>query len=107
MTIFDQVLSQAELLAGKTDERLRLMCIMAVKQLARQLRDEVTPEDIGEDFVTAASLLAYARWSRGQDIQEFRAGDLTVKTGQAEDFKGEALALLGAYLKPDFAFLGV
>ena len=105
MTILEQVLSQAELLAGKTDERLRLMCIMAVKQLARQLRDEVTPEDIGEDFVTAASLLAYARWNQG--IQEFRAGDLTVKTGQAEDFKGEALALLGPYLKPDFAFLGV
>ena len=105
MTIFEQVLSQAELLVGKTDERLRLMCIVAVKQLSRQLRDEVTPEDIGEDFVTAASLLACARW--GQDIQEFRAGDLTVKTGKAEDFKGEALALLGPYLKPDFAFLGV
>ena len=57
--------------------------------------------------MTAASLMAYARWSRGRDIQEFRAGDLTVKKGQAGNPEGEALALLAPYLKPGFAFLGV
>ncbi len=107
MTVSDQVLNQAELLAGEMDERLRLLCAVAEKQLSRQLRDGVTPEDIREDFVAAASLLACARWSRGQEVQEFRAGDLTVKKGQAGNPEGEALALLAPYLKPGFAFLGV
>ena len=107
MTLNDQVLNQAELLAGEMDERLRLLCAVAEKQLSRQLRDGVTPEDIREDFVAVASLLAYARWSRGQEVQEFRAGDLTVKKGRAGNREGEALSLLGPYLKSDFVFLGV
>ena len=107
MTLNDQVLNQAELLAGEMDERLRLLCGAAVAILTGRLRDGVAPEDIREPFVTAASLMAYARWSRGRDIQEFRAGDLTVKKGQIGDFQGEALALLAPYLKPGFAFLGV
>ena len=107
MSIADQVLNQAELLAGEMDERLRLLCAVTAGSLSRQLRDGLTPEDIREDFVAAASLLAYARWSRGQDVQEFRAGDLTVKKCQAGNPEGEALALLAPYLKPGFAFLGV
>ena len=107
MTLNDQVLNQAELLAGEMDERLRLLCGAAVAILTGRLRDGVAPEDIREPFVTAASLMAYARWSQGRDIQEFRAGDLTVKKGQAGIPEGEALALLAPYLKPGFAFLGV
>ena len=107
MTIIDQVLNQVELLAGEMDERLRLMCTVTVGSLSRQLREETAPEDIREEFVAAASLLAFSRWSRGEDIQEFKAGDLTVKKGQAEDYQGEALALLAPYLKPGFVFLGV
>ena len=107
MRLADQVLNQAELLAGEMDERLRLLCAVAEKQLSRQLRDGVTPEDIREDFVAAASLCAFSRWSRGQDIQEFRAGDLTVKKGQVANLEAEALALLGPYLKTGFTFVGV
>ena len=107
MTLNDQVLNQAELLAGEMDERLRLLCGAAVAILTGRLRDGVAPEDIREPFVTAASLMAYARWSRGRDIQEFRAGDLTVKKGQIGDFQGEALAMLAPYLKSGFVFLGV
>ena len=107
MSITDQVLNQAELLAGEMVERLRLLCGVAVALLTGQLREGVAPEDIREPFVTAASLMAYARWSQGQDVQEFRAGDLTVKKGQAGIPEGEALALLAPYLKPGFAFLGV
>ena len=111
MTLHDQVLNQAELLAGQLDEtgreRLRLMCAMAVGALARQLRDGITPEDIREDFVTAASLYALSRWDRGEEVREFRAGDLTVKKSAAAGLETEALALLGPYLKSSFAFLGV
>ena len=107
MTIIDQVLNQAELLAGEMDERLRLLCGVATAILTGQLRDGVAPEDIREEFVTAASLLAFSRWSRGEDIQEFKAGDLTVKKGQNANLEREALALLGPYLKSGFSFLGV
>ena len=111
MTIADQVLNQVELLAGEMDdpgrERLRLQCAATVSILKGKLRDGVAPEDIREEFVTAASLLAYSRWSRGEDIQEFKAGDLTVKKGQSANLEREALALLGPYLKNGFAFMGV
>ena len=111
MTISDQVLNQAELLAGEVDdtgrERLRLLCTVAVGILRSQLREGFPPEEIREEFVAAASLLAFSRWSRGQDIQEFRAGDLTVKKGQAGGGEEEALALLRPYLKTGFTFMGV
>ena len=111
MTIADQILNQAELLTGEMDdagrERLRLLCTVAAGTLSRQLRDELSPEDIREEFVTAASLLAYARWSRGEEIQEFKAGDLTVKKGQSAHLERETLELLKAYLKSGFTFLGV
>ena len=111
MTIADQVLNQAELLVGEVDdpgrERLRLQCAATVRILKGKLRDGVAPEDVREAFVTAASLLAYSRWSQTHDIQEFRAGDMTVKKGQAADLEREALALLGPYLKSGFAFMGV
>ena len=107
MTIIDQVLNQTELLAGEMDERLRLICTVTVGSLSRQLREETAPEDIREEFVAAASLLAYARWSRGQDVQEFRAGDLTVKKGQTANLEAEALSLLRPYLKSGFTFVGV
>ena len=79
------------------------------KATPKKRRDERKKGNVfmSKDAVAVASLLAYARWSRGQEVQEFRAGDLTVKKGQAEDFTGDALALLGPYLKPDFVFLGV
>ena len=107
MSIADQVLNQAELLAGEMDERLRLLCTAAVRALTAQLRDGLSPEDIREEFVTAASLLAFSLWSRGEDIQEFKAGDLTVKKGQTANLEAEALSLLGPYLKSGFTFVGV
>lgn len=109
MTIADQVLNQAELLTGQLDdagrERLRLLCTVAAGSLTAQL--EVSPEDIREEFVAAASLLAFSRWSRGEAIQEFKAGDLTVKKGQSANLEREALALLRPYLKQGFLFTGV
>ena len=111
MTLTDQVLNQAELLTGQLDdagrERLRLLCTVAAGMLSRQLREETAPEDIREEFVAAASLLAFSRWSRGEDIQEFKAGDLTVKKGQRAGLDREVLALLGPDLKSGFSFLGV
>lgn len=113
MTVSDQILNQTELLVGQLEdtdrERLRLLCRMVEGTLSRQLREDVTVEDCREDFVTAASILAVSQWSPGEDVAEFRAGDLTVKKGQRfpEHLKTQAFALLRPYLKSAFAFLGV
>lgn len=113
MTVTDQVFSQAELLTGEPDassrELLRLLCGAAVSALTAQLRDGVLPEDCREEFVAAASLWALSQWNRGEEVQEFRAGDLTVKKGSTapEGLKQQALALLRPWLKSGFTFTGV
>lgn len=119
MMIADQVFAQAELLAGELEdagrELLRLLSGAAVNTLQDQLREDITPEDIREEFVAAASLYALAQWRRGREtgeFQEFRAGDLTVKrgdgaTGSPESLETQALALLRPYRKNGFCFMGV
>ena len=119
MRLNDQVFNQAELLAGDMEETekelLRLLCGAAVSTLRSQLRQELTPEDCREDFVAAASLYALAQWyqgKQGQDMEEFSAGDLTVKQGAGaarspEALKAQALALLKPYRVDSFRFMGV
>lgn len=119
MRLTDQVLTQAELLAGDMEdagrELLRILCGAAVNTLRCQLREEITPEDCREEFIAAASLYALAEWYRGRagaEVQEFRAGDLTVKQGDGaahapESLKAQALALLRPYRKDSFRFMGV
>ena len=111
MTLADQVLNQTELLTGEVDEAgrelLRLLCTVAAATLNRQLREDVNPEDIREEFVAAASLIACSFWQQREDIQEFRAGDMTVKKGQSGGLEAQAVALLGPYLKSKFTFMGV
>lgn len=120
MMVADQVFSQAELLAGELDvsgrELLRLLCSAAVNTLSTQLREDVTPEQCREDFVAAASLYALGQWYQGRaggEIQEFQAGDLTVKRGQSnsqlspESLTRQALGLLRPYLRDSFCFQGV
>ena len=119
MIITDQVFNQAELLVGETDpagrELLRLLCGAAVNGLSTQLREEITPEDCREDCVAAASLCALSEWYRGRNgeaVQEFHAGDLTVKQGPGaalspESLKAQAMELLRPYRKDSFRFLGV
>lgn len=120
MRVADQVFSPAELLAGEMDtsgrELLRLLCGAAVNTLSCQLREEITPEDCREDFVAAASLYALGQWYRGRaggEIQEFQAGDLTVKQGQSnsqlspESLQAQAMELLRPYLRDAFCFQGV
>lgn len=56
MTVTDQVIAQAQQLAGDSQdsELLNLLCRAAVSSLAAQLREGFTPESCREDFVTAA-----------------------------------------------------
>lgn len=115
----EAVFAQAVLLAGQLEEKqrelLRVLCSAAVSMLAARLREGITPESCREEFVLAASLYALADLNRvdGVVIQEFRAGDLTVKqgsgTGEAVSrcCQRQAEAILGPYLRDRFAFLEV
>ena len=87
MTLTEQVFAQAALLAGGLDGRqtnlLRLLCGASASSLTARLREGLTPEDCKADFIAAASLLALAQMNGVDDaqVEEFKAGDLTVKQG--------------------------
>lgn len=120
MMLRDQVFAQAALLAGELDtqqtELLRVLCAVASSSLAARLRDGLTVDDCKADFIAAASLYALASLNSAEDtagVQEFKAGDLTVKQGSGTKdaasrcLERQAELIIGPYLKDRFAFLGV
>lgn len=120
MTLNEQVFAQAALLAGELEgkqaDMLKALCTAAAASLAARLKDGLSPEDCEADFIAAASLFALASLNcveeNGQ-VQEFKAGDLTVKQGgtagdtPARCLRWEAERLIAPYLKDCFAFAGV
>ncbi len=110
------VFTQALLLAGTLDRRqqalLEVLCSAAVAALAGRLREGIAPEDHWEEFVTAACFYALAdlKAMESAGVEEFKAGDLTVKSGSGdsgEALQREAEKLMKPWLQDSFAFLGV
>ena len=76
----------------------------------------MTVEDCKADFVAAASLYALAALNEagsGTAVEEFRAGDLTVRQGgghrdaASRCLQRQAEMMILPYLKDRFSFLGV
>ena len=96
MMAAEQAFAQAVLLAGELDGRqrelLKVLCAAAAASLTARLRAGVTEAECRTELVMAASLYALADLT-GMDectaVQEFKAGDLTVKKG---GITGEAAA---------------
>lgn len=120
MTLQEQVYTQAALLAGDLDGRqtdlLNLLCSVTTTSLAARLREGLTPEDCKADFIAAASLFALANLNSLDDasqVEEFKAGDLTVKqNGSIRDaasrcLQHQAELMISPYLKDRFSFAGV
>lgn len=120
MTLTEQVFAQAALLAGELDGRqtnlLRLLCGASASSLTARLREGLTPEDCKADFIAAASLLALAQLNGVDDdalVEEFKAGDLTVKQGSknrdaaSQCLQRQAELMIAPYLKDGFSFRGV
>lgn len=119
MTLTEQVYAQAALLAGDLDERqtnlLKLLCGASVSSLTARLREGLTPEDCKADFIAAASLLALAQLNGVDDaqVEEFKAGDLTVKQGSknrdaaSQCLQRQAELMIAPYLRDGFSFRGV
>ena len=114
----DQVFRQAALLAGPLEEQqillLQMLCQTAVSGLEKKLREGLTPDDCRADFVAAASLYALAALgevSQAGGMEEFKAGDLTVKrTGMdasSRCLQRQADLIIQPFVKDRFAFSGV
>ena len=120
MMLNEQVYAQALLLAGDLEEKqarlLEVLCSAAASSLASRLRDGMTPEDCKADFIAAASLYALAALEDADEeilVEEFRAGDLTVRQGgghrdaASRCLQRQADMMILPYLKDRFSFLGV
>jgi hypothetical protein len=120
MTLKEQVFAQAALLAGELDSRqtdlLSILCTATTTSLSNRLREGLTPEDCKADFIAAASLFALAAMNSVSDsatVEEFKAGDLTVKQNlknrdaASQCLHNQAELMIAPYLKDRFAFMGV
>lgn len=118
MIIAEQAFTQALLLAGdlepKREALLKTLCRGAVASLTSRLRDGLKAEDCGADLVSAASLYALAtlnEMGEGEYIQQFSAGDVTIRTGKSDAasncLRYQAQWIMAPYLKDAFSFQGV
>ncbi len=118
MILKEQVFAQAALLAGDLTEHqtdlLRVLCAASTASLTARLKEGLNPEDCKADFIAAASLFALAALNAAENggVEEFKAGDLTVKKGASGDaasrcLQNQAELMISPYLKDRFSFRGV
>ena len=118
MILREQVFAQALLMAGELDGRqtdlLNALSGAATAALTSRLKDGLLPDDCRADFVAAASLFALAAMNEAGEygsVEEFKAGDLTVKRSTADTasrcLQRQAELIIAPYLKDCFAFRGV
>jgi hypothetical protein len=116
--IASDVQARAEaLLGGGADAEKRTalgaVCPSALAQLTARLLDGMTPEDVGDVFVTACAMLALSMCaeSGSGDISSFSAGSVSVtkrRGGTAAAMRCQAEELLRGYISDGgFAFTGV
>ena len=118
MMMEQQVYAQALLLTGQLEgkqaELLKVLCRAAASSLEARLKEGITPESCKGAFVAAASLFALAALNEAGKtggLEEFRAGDLTVKRSGMDTssrcLQRQAELIIQPFLKDCFAFLGV
>lgn len=118
MTLKEQVLAQALLLAGELSghqsQILDALCMASSICLASRLREGLTPDDCKADFIAAASLMALAALNGVDEekrVEQITAGDLVIKKGSRDAasrcLQSQAELIISPYLKDRFTFLGV
>lgn len=118
MMLTELVFAQAALLTGQLNEQqnklLQMLCSAACGSLTARLRDGITPEDCKAEFVAAASLYALAALNeagQADSIEEFRAGDLTIRKNHSDAASRclyrQAEGMILPFLKDSFVFRGV
>ena len=120
MSLTDQILAHALLLAGELTERQQMilgtLCSAATASLRARLRDGLTAEDCKADFIASASLLALASLagiSEDVPVEQVTVGDFSVKKGKlthdaaSNCLRAQAELIMTPYLKDNFSFMGV
>lgn len=119
--MLDEILQLASVIAQPSEQELPLLsalCTAAEDDLGRKLKDGMRPEDCGGSFACAAALLAAAGFlpcRGGGDVEQFSAGDVSVRTGgggqvceMAAAMRRQAASMMAGYCGDgEFAFLGV
>ncbi len=115
----EDIYTAAAAICGEESEFLRLLCTAAEEELTYRLKSDISPGDIEEIFIAAASLLAVSMFkgtSSGADgIKSFSAGEMSVTYfgGEGTDSSGGSLRetaelLIARYVDDDgFAFRGI
>ena len=95
--------------AEGTDDLMSALSRAAEDDLRARLRAGTAPADCGTAFPVACALLVLAALDAGGGVSSFTAGNVTLRrSGQADQRRREALALMGPYLAPSgFHFRGV
>lgn len=120
MSLKDQVLAQALLLAGELTQHQKLMlgalCTASTAALTSRLREGLTPDDCKADFIASASLLALAAMNSvtgEEQPEQITVGDFTVKNSKSSSdaasncLRAQAELMISPYLKDRFVFQGV
>lgn len=118
MTLTEQVLAQASLLAGNLNQEsmdlLQVLCDGTVSALTARLRPGLTPEDCKADFISAASLFALASISSVDPLSttnQIAIGDVTIRRDKSDVasncLRSQAELIIAPYLKDRFTFMGV
>ena len=120
MSLTDQVLAHALLLAGELTERqqimLKALCTATTTSLKTRLREGLTAEDCKADFIASASLLALAALagiSEDVPVGQVTVGDFSLKKGKlthdaaSNCLRAQAELMMTPYLKDSFSFMGV
>lgn len=120
--ICQEILQRAKLVIGEelaplSEELLYEMCMAAHLELFTRLREDVSVDEIREQYVRAASVLAVSLFvglEPGQ-VESFTAGNVTVKRRSAKaaqdnarSLRAQAETMLLGYLQErDFCFRAV
>ncbi len=118
MTLTEQTLAQALLLAGELTEHqqqvLQALCTGTVSILSARLRKGLKPDDCKADFIAAASLMALADLGSIRDddrLEQITAGDFTIRKGSRDAasncLRAQAELMIAPYLADRFSFRGV
>lgn len=118
MTLREQVLAQAMLLAGELTEQqtdiLGALCTATTASLQLRLREGLTPDDCKADFIAASSLLALAAMGSVESstrTDQITVGDFSVRRQYSDAasncLQAQAELMIAPYLKDSFSFVGV
>ena len=118
MSLTDQVLAHALLLAGDLTERQQMilgaLCAASANSLNARLRDGLTAEDCKADFIAADSLYALAALQEADPmarVQEVKIGEMTLKKGNsttvAASLRQQAEVMMSPFVKDRFSFRSV